>query len=288
VDGLELAHTSDQEVLEAIAARSSAQAGAENFPVALKVLPRQPRRHLSTVYGFARFVDDVGDEAEGDRSALLDVVERDVRALGTGTAQLRPVRSLGPVVDECSVPLQPFLDLVEANKMDQHVFRYRTFDDLLDYCRLSAAPIGRVVLHVAGAATDVNVTASDSVCAALQVLEHCQDVAEDIRMGRVYLPESELDAAGIAAEDLLAPATSGRLRAIISVQVERALELLKPGRELVRGLSGWSRVAVSGYVGGGLATAAALRRADFDVLARPVSPRKTTTAAYAARLVSGI
>jgi squalene synthase HpnC len=286
LDGLELAH-SDQEVLEAIASRSGAQAGAENFPVALRVLPRGPRAHLSTVYAFARFVDDVGDEAMGDRSALLEVIESDVRSLATGTAQLLPVRSLGPVVDECDVPLQPFLDLVEANKMDQVVSHYPTFEDLLGYCRLSAAPIGLVVLHVAGAATEDNVAASDSVCAALQVLEHCQDVAEDARMGRVYLPAEELDAAGISADDLAAAHTSGRLRSVISVQVERALGLLAPGRGLVRNLSGWSRVAVSGYIAGGLATAAALRRADFDVLAKPIAPRKSTTAAYATRLMAG-
>jgi squalene synthase HpnC len=287
VDGVDVTQTAHFVELEEIAARSAAQMTAENFPVALKIVPPRPRAHLQRVYGFARFIDDVGDTATGDRSALLDLVETDVRALERGAQILTPVRELVPLVRECAVPLDPFLDLIEANRLDQQVSRYPVFADLLDYCRLSAAPIGRLVLYVAGAATERNIADSDQVCAALQVLEHCQDVGEDARAGRVYLPATELEAAGIDDAELLGSITNGRLRSVVSVQVERSVELLAPGRALVHRLRGWSRFAVAGYVGGGRATADALRAADFDVLAATHKPGKGRTAYHALRLLGG-
>jgi len=247
--------------LESIAAQSAFKMRAENFPVALRVLPAGPRDRLTRVYAYARFVDDVGDTAAGDRRALLDQVEADVRALGNGTAQLPAVAGLAPVFDACDVPLDPFVDLIEANRVDQRTRRYESFDDLLGYCQLSAAPIGRIVLHIAGAATLANIADSDAVCAALQVLEHCQDVGEDARAGRVYLPAADLRETGVTDDDLLAATTCAGLRRAVAVQVGRSDELLGAGRDLVRRLSGWPRIAVSGYLAGGLATADALRAA---------------------------
>jgi squalene synthase HpnC len=266
-------------ILERLSAASAAQAGSENFPVALRILPRDPRDKLMRAYTFARFVDDVGDEAPGDRLALLDAVDKDVRALASGAAALPVVRALGVLVD-AGTPLEPFLDLIEANRMDQRVTRYERFSDLLHYCDYSAAPVGRIVLHIAGAATERNVAESDSVCNALQVLEHCQDVGEDARAGRVYLPGVELD-------DALAASTSDAVRQAVATHVALARGMLQAGRPLVRRLSGWPRLAVAGFVGGGLATAAALRRADYDVLARTVRPSNGRTAGEAARLWFG-
>jgi squalene synthase HpnC len=259
------------------------QASAENFPVALRVLPKGPRASLERIYDFARFVDDVGDEAPGDRLALLDQIELDVRRLPEGGARLAPVRALAPVIGAHDIPLQPLLDLIQANHVDQVVTSYESFDDLLGYCRLSAAPIGLMVLHVAGAADERNIADSDRVCAALQVLEHCQDVREDALAGRVYLPASELHGA-----DLTVERTSPFLRSVVRTQVERSLELLQPGRALVRRLHGWSRIAVAGYVAGGLATADALKAGDFDVLAHELRPSKARTAYHALRLTAGL
>jgi squalene synthase HpnC len=273
--------------LARVADRSAAQMSAENFPVALRLLPRRPRTHLVSVYHYARFVDDVGDEADGDRLAMLDRIERDVRALAGGAAALPAVAALAPVIADCRVPVEPFLDLVEANRVDQRVARYETFDDLLGYCRLSAAPVGRIVLHIAGAASEQNIALSDALCAGLQVLEHCQDVGEDARAGRTYLPAAELRLAGVEAADLTAAATAPQLRRVIATQVERTDALFQTGRPLVHRLHGWARVAVAGFLAGGQATAAALRAADFDVLARAVRPGKVRTLASAARLMAG-
>src|SRR3954454_6096802 len=155
-------------VLSTLAASPLSQQRAENFPVALRVLPRRPRRHLLRVYTFARFVDDVGDTAPGDRLALLDLVADDVRALAAGRATLPPVAGLRPVLEDTELGIGPLLDLVEANRRDQVVTRYDTFADLLDYCALSAAPVGRAVLAIAGVHGHSAVEQqSDAVCAAL-------------------------------------------------------------------------------------------------------------------------
>lgn len=271
--------------LDDIAAHSAAQIRSENFPVALRLIPRAPRGQLARVYTFARFVDDVGDLAPGDRLALLDMVDEDVRTLWRGgAARLAPVAGLAPVLAASRLPKELFLDLVEANRMDQTVTGYEHFDDLLGYCRFSAAPVGRIVLHIAAAVTLQNVADSDAICAALQVLEHCQDVGEDAGMGRVYLPAADLRDAGVAAADLRAPLTSPALAAVIAVQVGRADFLLGAGRGLTGRLSGWARLAIAGYIAGGLATAHALRTANYRVLERPARPHKVYTAALAARL----
>jgi squalene synthase HpnC len=274
-------------VLAQVADRSISQMSAENFPVALRLLPRRPRSHLARVYQYARFVDDVGDEAPGDRLAMLDRIEADVRALAAGGATLAPVAALAAVIDDCAVPIEPFLNLVQANRVDQRVSRYESFGDLLDYCRLSAAPVGRIVLHIAGAATEQNIAYSDAVCAGLQVLEHCQDVGEDARAGRVYLPAEDLRAAGVPDADLTAAATSARLRRVIAKQVDRADALFATGRPLIGRLRGWSRVAVAGYLAGGQATSSALHAATFDVLAAPIRPGKARIIWCATRLVVG-
>lgn len=272
--------------LETVAERSAGQMGGENFPVALRLLPRGVRDDLARVYRFARFVDDVGDETTGGpehRQKLLDAVEGELRELQGGRPSLRPIVDLVDVVARRHVPVQCFLDLVAANRMDQQVSSYETFDELLDYCQLSAAPVGRIVLHVAGAAAARNVADSDAICAALQVLEHCQDVAEDARAGRVYLPAADLRAAGVDTADLTAAATSEGLRGVLARQVVRSRRLLRAGRPLVHRLHGWARVAVAGYVAGGLATADALDAAGYGVLERQVRPGKPRTAVHAVR-----
>lgn len=274
--------------LAAVAATSQTKMAGENFPVALRILPRAVRDDLTRVYRFARFVDDVGDDPAGllgpaDRDKLLDVVDAELRRLPDAT--LRPVADLAPLVRAGRVPVRPFHDLVAANRQDQRVTRYRTFADLEAYCRLSANPVGQVVLYIAGAATAANVADSDAVCTALQVLEHCQDVREDAGRGRVYLPEEELERAGVDPAALTGPAAPPGLRSVVAEQVARSRALLERGRPLVHRLSGWSRLAVAGYVAGGLATADALAAAGYDVLTSTPRPGKAATVRHAVRLL---
>ena len=274
--------------LHTVAARAAAQMRDENFPVAMRLLPRAVAADLGAVYRYARFVDDIGDDAalEPDvRLELLDAVERDVHALADHRALLAPVADLAPMLRAHDIPTGPLVDLIMANRVDQRVDTYDSFADLLGYCALSAAPVGRLVLHRAHAATAANIDDSDAVCAALQVLEHCQDVGEDASAGRVYLPAVELRRAGVTPDVLRGTTTPPALARVVAVQVSRSRELLRPGSALVTRLDGWARLAVAGYVAGGLATADALQAAGFAVLERTVTPSKARTAWHALRLL---
>nr|WP_221474855.1 squalene synthase HpnC [Sphaerisporangium rubeum] len=258
-----------------------ARARRENFPVASRVLPRRYRGHLFAVYAFARHVDDAGDEADPrDRPRLLEEVDADLRRLYAGQVPRHPVvRGLAATVRQCAVPAEPFHRLVEAGRRDQAVTRYETFGDLLGYCALSANPVGRIVLHVFGAAGGERVPLSDRVCSALQVVEHCQDVGEDYRRGRVYLPGEDLRRYGCTDDDLAGAVTPGPLRRVVALQVARAARLLDAGAPLLASLDGFARAAVAGYVAGGRATVAALERSGHDVLGVAVRPRRARLAA---------
>jgi squalene synthase HpnC len=243
-----------------------ARARAENFPVALRVLPATVRRDLLAIYAYARLVDELGDEAPGDRLALLEALEHELDLLYRGRPRHPVLRALAPAVRERCLPRQPFHDLIEANRQDQRVHRYATFEDLHGYCRLSANPVGRLVLHVFHAVTADNVRDSDAVCTALQVIEHCQDVAEDVRRGRVYLPLEDLEANGCTVEDLRATTASPAVRALVAFELQRAGTLLDEGVSLLRRLRGWGWLAVLGFVAGGAAAIDGCERARFDVL----------------------
>ncbi|MDI2029531.1 squalene synthase HpnC [Saccharopolyspora sp. TS4A08] len=257
---------------------------SENFPVASRVLPRGVRRHLHALYGYFRLVDYAGDEAPGNREALLDFLEHDLERAYAGSARLPLMRGLQETVAECAIPVSTLAKLIEANRRDQHVKRYADFAELLDYCALSANPVGESVLHVFGRAEEGLIALSDRVCTALQILEHLQDLAEDHRAGRIYVPAEDLARYGCQELDLAAPRASTALRGLVRFEVERARRMLRDGSVLVGALSGTARVAVAGYVGGGLATVAAFAAAGHDPLAAPVSPSRSRTFAEWARL----
>jgi squalene synthase HpnC len=258
---------------------------AENFPVALRLLPAGPRGDLIAIYGFARLVDEIGDAYDGDRLAALDWLEGDLEATEHGGAMHPAVQRLAPTIHRLGIGLGPCRDLIEANRRDQWQTRYATFDDLVDYCRLSADPVGRMVLAVF-AVSDPRATAlSDHVCTALQVVEHAQDVGEDAAAGRIYLPAEDLARAGCREDDVRQQVASAGLRAVIRLQCDRAAALLDSGPPLLRLVTGSGRLALSGFVAGGWATIDAIRAADFDVLGRACSPSKRGTAAHMVRLL---
>jgi squalene synthase HpnC len=259
----------------------AARASGENFPVALRLLPTGRRRYLMAAYGFARTTDDIGDLAPREqRIGLLDELEADLRRLYASPggeaagARTRVVRALAPAVTDCGIPMQPFLDLIQANRQDQVISRYRTFSDLLDYCRLSANPVGRIVLHVFGRFSEPRAELSDSVCTALQLAEHWQDVAEDLRAGRIYLPAQDMDEFGCTEEDLSQASAPPQVRALIAAETARAKVMLDAGAPLIGALRGAARVAVAGYVAGGRAALAAIAAADHDVLRATPRPGK--------------
>jgi squalene synthase HpnC len=266
------------------AARAVSQASEENFPVALRLLPRCYRRHLLAVYAYARTVDDAGDLAPlAERPRLLADLAEDVRRLYGPPAGAGPrspaVRGLADTVADGAIPMQLFLDLISANEQDQIVTRYETFEELEGYCRLSANPVGRIVLHIFGAYTADRARRSDAICTGLQLAEHWQDVAEDMRAGRIYLPGADMRRFGCTEEDLVQAHASPRLRQLMAFEVRRAGELLSAGAPLIAGLRPVPRAAIAGYVAGGRAALAAIAGAGYDVLAATPRPGKGRTAA---------
>lgn len=276
----------------------AAKASAENFPVALRVLPGRWRAHLTALYGFARLVDDIGDEPlpgmPADASAetvtatrlkLLDDLHDDVARIYDRSSEpkLAAIRALAATVRECGVPSQPLYDLIQANRQDQLVTRYETYRDLADYCRLSANPVGQVVLYIMGAATPERIAASDCVCTALQVIEHTQDVAEDLANGRIYLPGEDMKAHGVTEADLAQPSAGENVRDLIRFEVNRSRQLLDEGAPLVGTLKHMARLAIAGYVAGGRATLKAIEGGHYDVLRATPRPGKADTLAMMAR-----
>lgn len=266
-----------------------AQADTENFPVASRLLPRVQRRQLMAVYGVARLIDDVGDEAAGNRQKLLDWLDAELDRVFSGSTPEHPtMRALATAIKSHPLPEAPFRALVKANRQDQVVTRYQTFDELLDYCRLSAAPVGELVLHVFGAATPDRLALSEQICAGLQVVEHIQDVAEDYSRGRIYMPLQDMERAGCPEADLAKPRASEQLRALLAFEAARAARLLDSGAPLARTLALRPRIAVAGFVAGGRAALHALAGASYDVGLGP--PRQRRYGAFArafARAVTG-
>ena len=280
----------------------AAKAADENFPVALRLLPSRRRRYLMAVYVFARTADDIGDRAPvADRLGLLAELEADLRRLydslpppeppreaaraaesgqSTRTAELprlAPVRGLRQAVIDCGIPIGPFLDLIEANRQDQVITRYQSVDELFGYCRLSANPVGQIVLYIFDEFSAAKAKLSDAICTGLQLAEHWQDVAEDYRDGRIYLPAEDLAHYGCTEHDLTAPPAPAQLKRLLEFEVERASALLDAGAPLVGQLRGAARIAVAGYLAGGRAALAAIKAADYDVLAATPQPGRART-----------
>ena len=265
----------------ATASSVAARARTENFPVASLLFPRALRPHLRAIYGFARLVDILGDEVPGDRLALLDELEAQLEGCYEGEPTWEVMRRLQPTIRACSLPREPFLRLIEANRIDQRVTAYETWADLKHYCVHSADPVGRLVLGVLGRGDDAAAVAlSDDVCTGLQLVNFLQDVPRDLALGRVYLPAEDRRRFGVEELDRPSP----ELRRLLEFEAERALALLSSGEELGRRLGG-GRVgrAVALFARGGLAALEALERADWDIFNGRPRPSRARLALAAIR-----
>lgn len=250
-----------------------ARAGGENFPVASRLLGRRLRGSLLAIYGFARLVDQVGDDVEGDRVALLDWLDTEIDAIYDGGTPRHPAMArMAPVARASGIGAATLHELVQANRMDQTVRSYATFDDLLGYCALSANPIGHMVLHVFGEATPERMALADAICSGLQVTEHLQDVREDLARGRVYLPQEDLARFGCDAADLATVPSPERVRTLVAFEAERARRLLGEGAPLIATLRGRARLAVTTFVAGGRAALAGIERGGFALHSKPPRP----------------
>jgi squalene synthase HpnC len=255
------------------------RAAGENFPVGSILFPRALRPHIRALYCYARLVDELGDAYDGDRLAALDELEREVDATFEGEPTWPVLRNVQPTVREFDLPREPFLRLIEANRIDQRRSEYETWDDLKWYCAHSADPCGRLVLGVLRRLDDAElVAASDSVCTGLQLVNFLQDVPRDLGLGRVYLPTEDRRRFGEPALDR----PSDELRALLRFEAARAATLLRAGGTLRARIGGRLGRAVGLFARGGLAALEALEDADWDVFTQRPKPSRARLAREAA------
>jgi squalene synthase HpnC len=254
------------------------RARGENFPVASLAFPRDLRPHIRALYAYARLVDILGDELEGGpeaRLAALDELEQEVEAAYRGVATWPVLVELQPTIREFDLTREPFLRLIEANRMDQRISEYEAWDDVKQYCVHSADPCGRLVLGVLRRLGDAEAVAlSDDVCTGLQLVNFLQDVPRDLALGRVYLPAEDRRRFEVTELDRPNPP----LRRLLEFEAERARRLLGSGDALGRRLGGRTGRAVAAFSRGGLAAIDALERADFDVFSGRPKPSRARLA----------
>jgi squalene synthase HpnC len=257
----------------------AARAAGENFPVGSVLFPRPLRPHIRALYCYARLVDELGDAYEGDRLAALDELEREVDAAFAGEATWLVLRNAQPTIREFDLPREPFLRLIEANRMDQQVSEYETWADLQHYCAHSADPCGRLVLGVLSKLDEPElVAASDSVCTGLQLVNFLQDVPRDLELGRIYLPAEDRRTFGDPPLDR----PTEELRALLRFEAQRAAELLAAGEVLRERIGGRLGRAVALFSRGGLAALDALESAGWDIFSGRPRPSRARLAREAA------
>ncbi len=240
----------------------------ENFSLGTRLLPAHLRRHFYSVYAFCRGVDDLGDEVPGDRMAALDAWEVQLRACYSGKPEHSYFMALQTTIERFDIPAEPFLKLIEANRQDQTVKRYRDFAALLEYCDHSANPVGRIVLYVFGHRDPELHALSDHTCTALQLTNFWQDVARDYAMDRIYLPKSTMDEFGTSEADIAAARATPAFRRALKYEVDRARALFRQGMPLIGRVVKPARVDIALFTAGGLAVLRAIERQDYDVLSR--------------------
>ena len=254
--------------------RTLARSHYENFTVASWFLPREKRPHVYAVYAFCRFVDDLGDEAPGDRLALLDRWEEELRACYDGTPTHPIAVALADTIRRFDIPMEPFLKLVEANRMDQRTQRHPTYDDLLFYCNHSATPVGRLFLYLFGYRDEERQRLADATCTALQLTNFWQDVRRDLEMGRIYIPLEDMNRFGCTEDQLREGVADDAFRELMRFEVERARGLFREGAALVDAVEGIVRLDIALFTEGGLHILNAIERQNFDVLSRRPSLSK--------------
>lgn len=241
----------------------------ENFPVASILLPRRLRPAVEAIYAFARGADDIADEGDAspaERLAALAAYDAALDGIAAGTPQDDPMFArLAGVIAAWRLDLQPLRDLLSAFRQDVTTVRYADAGALLDYCRRSADPVGRLMLALYGVADPVSLRQSDAVCSALQLINFWQDVAIDIGKGRIYLPLEDLQRFGVGEDDIRNGRQGEAWRALMRFEVERARALMLSGAPLAARLPGRIGWELRMVVQGGLRILEAIERVDYDV-----------------------
>ncbi|HLY40150.1 MAG TPA: squalene synthase HpnC [Terracidiphilus sp.] len=269
-----------------------AESHYENFHVATWLLPTALQPHFHAIYAYCRVSDDLGDEV-GDPAAalaLLDLWGRELDACYEGRARHPVFVALAESIRQCSIPKEPFADLLVAFRQDQTVTRYSAMDDLLGYCRYSANPVGRLVLYASGEAegnVEEKFRLSDATCSALQLANFWQDVSVDYAKGRVYLPQADMQRFGVSEEMIADRSATPEFRALMKHEADFACGLFEKGLPLIGMVGRELAVDLDLFSRGGLQILKAIERRDYDVLSARPSISKSTKLSLALRAVSG-
>lgn len=244
----------------------------ENFPVASLLVPPRLRRQIKIIYRFARSADDIADEGDAtpeERLADLAAYQAELDRIAAGTSpQTQLFQDLAGIIEHHALPIQLFRDLLDAFAQDVVKKRYADFPELLDYCRRSANPAGRLVLHLFGRTEQVHLEQSDCICSALQLINFWQDVAIDWQKQRIYIPQSDLLRFRITEDDIATGRWSANWAALMYFQIDRATALMQQGAPLVHALPGRLGWEIRLTVQGGLRILERLRAAHGDVFQR--------------------
>jgi len=242
----------------------------ENFTLISWLVPRRMRCHLAALYAFCRTVDDIGDEAPGNRIGLLDRFAAELHAAYDARPYHPVIVALQHTIHAYDLPAEPFSKLIEANRIDQEKTRYETFAELLRYCKHSANPVGRLFLMLYGYRDEERFALSDATCTALQLTNFWQDIKRDFAVGRIYLPEDEMRRFGVKEEDLAKDRASDRVRKLLRFQVRRTIDYFETGLPLIDRVHGHIKIDIALFSRGGMAILDKIDEQGFDTLsARP-------------------
>jgi squalene synthase HpnC len=260
----------------------------ENFHVATWFLPKALRPHFHAIYAYCRVSDDLGDEVADHAAALalLDVWGRELDACYEGRARHPVFVALAETIRACSIPKEPFADLLTAFRQDQTVTRYRTMDDVLGYCHYSANPVGRLVFYACGEASEEKFRLSDATCSALQLANFWQDVREDYVRRRIYLPQEDMERFHVGEDVIAGGAATAEFRALLRFEVEYARRMFAEGLPLIGMVNRELAIDLDLFSRGGLEILNAIEHRNFDVLSARPAIAKTTKLKLALRAVS--
>lgn len=260
--------TTPASIREAYAHTADLARHYENFTVVSILLPRRLRQHFYNVYAFCRHADDLADEiADSEESLrLLEALKQDVRRMYDGTPQELILVALQQTVREFGIPAEEFLKLIDAFEQDQRVKRYQTFEQLVDYCRRSADPVGHLVLYLCGYQDAERQRLSDFTCTALQLANFWQDVSNDLDRGRIYIPLEDLERFGVTEQQILQRRFDANYACLMAFEVDRAESLFRHGEALLPLLRRRVRTDIALYGRGGRAILQAIRRAGYNTL----------------------
>ncbi len=247
----------------------------ENFPVASILMPKRLRKPVAAIYHFARTADDIADEGDlpnDERLHQLDDFRDELMHIAANETPLLPLfQHLATEIKAHELPMQPLHDLLDAFSQDVVKKRYANYDELLDYCRRSANPVGNLLLHLYEEATPVNLSYSDAICTALQLINFWQDVAKDYAIGRIYLPLDEMTEFGVSEAQIAQGISNDAWRALMKFQVDRTRALMQQGAPLGSILSGRIGLEMRMIIAGGLRILDKLQASDYDMFNhRPV------------------